>query len=156
MFLQISNVLHRIGFSKSLTMFLHISKMFRRPPSSTCSVLCSMEKTQSLISPYTCYGLHALRYGWSAMVPWSRLFLLYVHGLRTQHYEIWASQGQEPSNQLTAQTLLIPCINVLGLTIHLSFTESASLLHKHAHNVYLQHLYKYKNICFRPYAFNMG
>ena len=29
----------------------------------------SLEKTQSLISPYMCYGLRALRYGWSAAVP---------------------------------------------------------------------------------------
>ena len=66
-----------------------------------------MEKTQSLISPYTCYGLRALRYGWSAMVPRSRLFLLHIHGLRARHYGLWASQGQELSTELIAQTPLI-------------------------------------------------
>ena len=66
-----------------------------------------MEKTQSLIFPYTCYGLRALRYGWSAAVPRSCLFLLHVHGLRTRRCGLWASQGQEFSNELTARTLLI-------------------------------------------------
>ena len=55
------------------------------------SFLFSSEKTQPLISPYTCHGLHALRYGWSAVVPWSCLFLLHVHGLRARHYGLWAS-----------------------------------------------------------------
>ena len=54
-----------------------------------------------------CYGLYALRYGWLAVVPWSRLFLLHVHGLRARCYGLWASQGQEPSKELTARTLLI-------------------------------------------------
>ena len=51
----------------------------------------SMEKTPSLISPYMCYGLCALRYGWSAAVPWSRLFFLHVHGLRARRHGLWAS-----------------------------------------------------------------
>ena len=66
-----------------------------------------MEKTQSPISPYTCHGLRALCYGWSAMVPWSRLFLLHVHGLRARRYGLWASQGQELSKELTAWMPLI-------------------------------------------------
>ena len=70
-----------------------------------------MERTQSMISPYTCYGLRALRYGWSAAVPWSRLFLLHVHGLRARRYGLWASQGQEHSRELTARTPLILCIS---------------------------------------------
>ena len=70
-----------------------------------------MEKTQSLISPYTCYGLRALRYGWSAVVPWSRLFLLHVHGLRAQCYGLWASQGRELNEELTARTPLILCLS---------------------------------------------
>ena len=66
-----------------------------------------MEKTQSSISPYTCYGLCALRYGWSAMVPWSRLFLLHVHGLYARCCGLWASQGRELSEELNARTPLI-------------------------------------------------
>ena len=66
-----------------------------------------MEKAQSPISPYTCYGLRALRYGWSASVPWSRLFLLHMHGLRARRYGLWASQGREFSKELTARTPLI-------------------------------------------------
>ena len=61
--------------------------------------------------------LRALCYGWSATVPWSRLFLLHVHGLRAQRYGLWASQGQEFSKELTARTLLILCIIALGLTL---------------------------------------
>ena len=61
--------------------------------------------------PYTCYGLRVLCYGWSAMVPWSCLFLLHVHGLRARHYGLWASQGQEHSRELTARTPLILCIS---------------------------------------------
>ena len=76
-------------------------------PSSTCFVLCSMEKTQSPISPYTCYGLCALHYGWSAMVPWSRMFLLHVHGLHAWRYGLWASQGRELSKELTSRMSLI-------------------------------------------------
>ena len=96
------------------TYTMYISKLIRQPLSSTRSTLCSMEKTQSPISPYTCHGLRALRYGWSAAVPWSRLFLLYVHGLRARRYGLWASQGQEFSNELTARTLLILHIIALG------------------------------------------
>ena len=70
-----------------------------------------MEKTQSPISPYTCYGLRALRYGWSAVVPWSCMFLLHVHELLARRYGIRASQGQDPSKELTARTLLILCIS---------------------------------------------
>ena len=65
-----------------------------------------MEKTQSLISPYTCHELCALRYGWLAMVLWSRLFLLHVHGICARHYGLWASQGRELSKEPTAQTPL--------------------------------------------------
>ena len=54
-----------------------------------------------------CYGLCALRYGWSAVVPWSCLFLLHVHGLRARHYGLWASQGRELSSELIARTPLI-------------------------------------------------
>ena len=86
--------------------FLHIFEVFRQSPSSTRSVLCSMEKTQSSISPYTCYRLRALCYGWSAMVPWSCLFLLHVHGLRARCYGLRASQGQGHSKELTARMLL--------------------------------------------------
>ena len=35
------------------------------------------------------------------------LFLLHVHGLRARRYGLWASQGQEPSKELTAHTPLI-------------------------------------------------
>ena len=80
-------------------------------------------------SPYTCTGSSARRYG------------------------IRASQGQEPSNELTARTLLIPCINALGLTTRLFFTTNASKPPKHAYDVYLQHLYKYTNVCLGPHAF---
>ena len=89
---------------------MFISKLFCQPPSSTCSALCSMEKTQSLISPYTCHGLRALCYGWSATVPWSRLFLLHVHGLRARRYGLWTSQGRELSEELTGRMPLILCL----------------------------------------------
>ena len=81
-------------------------------------------------SSYTCTGSSARRYG------------------------IRASQVQEPSNELTTRTLLIPCINVLGLTTSFFFTESASKLHKYAH-VTLQHLYKYINVYLCPHASNL-
>ena len=92
--------------------------MFRHPSSSTRSILCSMEKTQSLISPYTCYGLRALCYGWSAAVLWSRLFLLHVHGLRARRYGLWASQGQELSkkNQLLRRHLYYIYLQVISPT----------------------------------------
>ena len=76
---------------KHSAVFLHISEMFRQPLSSTRSALISMEKTQSLISPYTYYRIRALCYGWSAVVPWSCLFLLHVHGLHAWRYGLWAS-----------------------------------------------------------------
>ena len=72
----------------------------------------------------------------------------------SQHFGIWASQGQEPSNELTAQMLLIPYINALGLTTSFFFTESACKPHKHAHVIYIQHLYKYINVCLCPRASN--
>ena len=71
-------------------------------------------------------------------------------GSSARCYGIRASQGQDPSNELTARTLLIPHINALGLTTHLFFTASASKPPKHAHVVYLQHLYKYTNVCLGP------
>ena len=70
-----------------------ISKFVQQLPSSTLSVLFFMEKTQSLTSPYTCHGLYALRHGWSAVVPWSRLLPLHVHGLCAQRYGLGASRG---------------------------------------------------------------
>ena len=75
-------------------------------------------------------------------------------GSSAQRYGIWASQGQEPSNELTARTLLIPHINALGLTTRLFFTTSASKPLEHAHVVYLQHLYNHINVCLSPRAFN--
>ena len=122
---------------KRSAMYLHISKILHQMTSNTHYVVCSMKKTQSLISPYTCYELHALRYGWSAVVPWSRLFLLHVHRLRARCYGIWASQGQELSNELTARTLLIPCIIALGLILQRFLHRNTCKLHKHAHvNIY--------------------
>jgi len=75
-------------------------------------------------------------------------------GSTTRHYGIWASQGQESSNKQTARPLLIPHINALGLTTSFFFIESASKLHKHAHDVYIQHLYKYINVCLCPRTSN--
>ena len=72
-------------------LMLHISPRFFANRRAARFALCSLEKTQSPISPYTCYGLQALRYGWSAMVPWSHLFLLHLHGLRARRYGLWAS-----------------------------------------------------------------
>ena len=94
-----------------------------------------MEKTQSSINPYTCHGLHALRYGWLAVVLWSRLFLLHVNGLSARRYGLWASQGQEFSNELTAWMLLILCIIALGLTLQQFFHRYTSKLHEHAHDI---------------------
>ena len=74
-------------------------------------------------------------------------------GSSVQRYGIQASQGQELSNKLTAQMLLIPCINALGLTTSFFFTESVSKTHKHAH-VYIQHLYKNISVCICPHASN--
>ena len=70
-----------------------------------------MEKTQSLISSYTCQGLRALRYGWSAAVPWSCLFILHMHGHRARRYGLWASQGQDLSKELIDRTLLRLCVS---------------------------------------------
>ena len=44
--------------------------LFHQPPNSTRSALRPLEKTKAPTSPYTCYGPRALRYGWSAAVPW--------------------------------------------------------------------------------------
>ena len=41
------------------------------------------------------------------MVPWSRLFFLHVHGLCARRYGLWASQGRELSEELTARMPLI-------------------------------------------------
>ena len=54
-----------------------------------------------------CYGLRALCYGWLAVVPWSHLFLLHVHGLRARRYGLWAIQGRELSTKLIARSPLI-------------------------------------------------
>ena len=65
--------------------------------------------TQSPISPYTCYELHALCYGWLATVPWSHLFVLHIYGLRAQHYGLWVSQGREFNIEYIAWTpLMLP------------------------------------------------
>ena len=63
--------------------------------------------TQSSISPYTCYGLRALRYGWSAAVLWSHLFFLHIYGLRTRHYGLWVSQGREFNIEYIARTSFV-------------------------------------------------
>jgi len=41
------------------------------------------------------------------VVPWSRLFLLHVHGLRARHYGLWAIQGRELRAELIAWSPLI-------------------------------------------------
>ena len=65
--------------------------------------------TQSSISPYTCYGLRALRYGWSAAVLWSHLFFLHVYELRARRYGLWVSQGREFNIEYIARTpLMLP------------------------------------------------
>ena len=58
-----------------------------------------------------CYGLHALHYGRSTAVPWSRMFLLHVHELCARRYGLWASQGRELRKELTAWTPPILCIS---------------------------------------------
>ena len=55
------------------TCLLQIANVFCRSASNILSFLFSSEKTQSPISPYTCHGLRAPRYGWSVVVPWSGL-----------------------------------------------------------------------------------
>jgi len=66
-----------------------------------------MEKTQFLISPYTCYGLRALCYGWSAAVLWSDLFFLHVYGLHARCYGLWVSQGREFNIEYIARTSFV-------------------------------------------------
>ena len=68
-----------------------LSKRFSEPPNSHVDARTPPEMTLSPAPPYTCYGLHALHYGWSAAAPWSRLFLLHVHGLCARRYGLWAS-----------------------------------------------------------------
>ena len=75
-------------------------------------------------------------------------------GSSARRYGIWASQGQELINELTARTLLIPHINVLGLTTRLFFIANASEPPEHAYVIYLQHLYKYTNVRLGPCASN--
>ena len=73
------------------------------------SLFSLWEKTQFLISPYTCYGLRALCYGWSAAVLWSHLFFLHVYGLRARCYGLWVSQGREFNIEYIARTpLMLP------------------------------------------------
>ena len=67
----------------------------------------SLEMTQSLTSPYTCYGLRALCYGWSAVVLWSHLFFLHVYGLRARRYGLWVSQGREFNIEYIARAPLV-------------------------------------------------
>ena len=64
---------------------------FFEPPNSPVDARMPPETALSPAPPYTCYGLRTLRYGWSAAAPWSRLFLLHVHGLRARRYGLWAS-----------------------------------------------------------------
>ena len=54
-----------------------------------------------------CYGLRALRYGWSAVVPWSHLFFLHVYGLCARRYGLWVSQGREFNIEYIARTPLV-------------------------------------------------
>ena len=86
-----------IGVSNELTtrtlLILRISLRFFTNRRAARFALCSLEKTQSSISPYMCYELRALRYGWSVVVPWSRLFILHVYELRSPRYGLRASQG---------------------------------------------------------------
>ena len=42
---------------RPVSSYRNIFKIFHQPSSSTRSALCSLEKTLSPISPYTCYGL---------------------------------------------------------------------------------------------------
>ena len=75
------------------TRFLQIAKHFLIEEQHAFFFLISSETTQSPISPYTCYGLRALRYVWSAVVLWSHLFFLHVYGLCARRYGLWVSQG---------------------------------------------------------------
>jgi len=95
-------------FSKNAEHFTpNLQKRFRRPASSILSFPFSSKKTESLIPPYTCHGLRALCYGWSAVVPWSHLFILHVYGLCARRYGLRASQGRELSTELAARTPFI-------------------------------------------------
>ena len=83
-----------------------ISKFVQQLPSSTLSALFFMEKTQSPIFPYMCHGLHALCYGWSAVVPGSRLLLLHVHELRARRYGLWVGQGHRDQSQTNCSDVI--------------------------------------------------
>ena len=80
-------------FLQTILSMFALSKRFFEPSNSRVYARTPPEMALSLAPPYTCYGLRALRYGWSAAAPWSRLFLLHVHGLRARRYELWASKG---------------------------------------------------------------
>ena len=85
---------------------------------SSFSARSKHQRCYTLVSPYMCHGLRALRYGWSAVVPWSRLFILHVYGLRARRYGLWASQGWELSKELTARTPFILCLSPSYFTNH--------------------------------------
>ena len=91
------------------------------PTRATGSALCIMGGRLWFLghvcSPYMCMGSSARRYG------------------------IPASQGQEPSNELTARTLLIPRINMLGLTTCIFLNTSASQNHHNTHKLLTYGIY---------------
>lgn len=57
------------------------------------SYLCFLETALSLTSTYTCMGSSALRYGWSAVAPRSRLYSYTCMDSRALRYGVWASRG---------------------------------------------------------------
>ena len=101
--------------SKSPNTLPQISKIFRRSASSILSFLFSSEKTQPPISPYTCHRPRALCYGWSAVVPWSCLFFLHVHGLCARRYRLWAIRGRELRAEFIARSPFMPS-TVISIT----------------------------------------
>ena len=73
-------------------------------------------------NPISDLSLHMLRAPALCVMGGRLWFLGHVYssctctGSSARRYGIRASQGQEPSYELTVQTLVIPCINALGLT----------------------------------------
>jgi hypothetical protein len=75
-------------------------------------------------------------------------------GSSARRYGIRASQGQEPSNELSARTLLIPRIKRVRVNNTSFFTATDNKSPRHTYDVYFQHLYNNTNVFYDHSTFN--
>ena len=86
-------------------------------PSSTRFALCSLEKTQSPISPYTCYGSALYVMGGRLRFLGHAYSSYTCMGFTLDVMDYGLAKAKEFSKELTTRTLLILCIIALGLLL---------------------------------------